>query len=214
MTTPIRILVADAHPIVRAGLNALVGGQPDLRVVGEAGDGEAAVALAAGLDPDVVVGEVAVLGGAELIRRLRADRAGRGVLVLTACEEPRRLREVLAAGAGGYVLKRSAPEQLLQAVRSVAGGGTYLDPELPGGVAGRQDGAGLSDREEEVLTLLALGYANKEIARGLGLSVKTVETYKSRSMNKLKVRTRPGLVRYALDRGWLDVAAPMNAVGV
>jgi len=223
----IRILVADEHAVVREGLKALIGAQLWMAVVGEAADGPSTLHLASALDPDLVVVEVALPGldGAEVTARLRATRPGQKVLALTACEEKRALRRMLAAGAGGYVLKRAAAEQLVQALRTVAAGGTYLDPEVAAGVVGPPregdaDGepraAGLSEREAEVVRLIALGYSNKEIAARLRLSVKTVETYKTRSMEKLGIKSRVDIVRYAARHGWLAHAepAPPTADGV
>ena len=202
---PVTVLIADAHPIVRAGLRTLVTAQPDMSVVGEAGYCAEVLDLAGRMAPDVVVCETTLPGGDGLTARLQA--LGRRVLVLTVCAEPRTMREVLAAGACGYVLKRATADQVVQAVRVVAGGGTYLDPELAGCVVdGFRDEVGLSEREEQVIRLLARGYSNKEIAAQLRLSIKTVETYKARSMEKLKVHTRTGIVEYAVGRGWLAVA--------
>jgi len=211
----IRILLADDHTIVREGLKALINAQPGMEVIGEAGDGSAAVRLTGELDPDVVVVDVSMpeLNGVQVTSQLRAARPDRKVLVLTIHEDRGYLRLLLEAGAAGYVLKRVAALERVQAIRAVAGGGTDIDPTLAGGVV--QDyvrpgsdveasGLDLSDRESEVLRLIALGYSNKEIAARLKLSVKTVETYKTRSMEKLGVRSRVEIVRYAARRGWLD----------
>jgi two-component system, NarL family, response regulator NreC len=137
--------------------------------------------------------------------RLRQARAGRKVLALTVHEDPGYLRALLAAGATGYVLKRAAADELLVAIRAVAGGGLYVDPALAAEAGAPQaiEAAALSEREAEVVRLVAGGYSNKEIAAQLAVSVKTVETYKARAMEKLGVRTRVGLVRYALGQGWL-----------
>lgn len=206
-----RVLLADDHAVVREGLKALIGGHPGFEVIGEAADGPAAVALAAELDPDVVVVDLSMpgLSGAEVTARLRQARPDRKVVALTVHEERGYLRSLLEAGAAGYVLKRAAAAELVQALRAVAAGGTYIDPALAGDVVGsfvgRAEGvaAELSDREAEVVRLIARGYSNKEIAAQLKLSVKTVETYKARSLEKLGVRSRVGLVRYATERGWL-----------
>jgi DNA-binding NarL/FixJ family response regulator len=207
----VSILVADPHPITRAGVRAVLAAHADLAVVGETGYGPEVAALAEKLGSDVLVCETALLGAADL--SLLRERGCR-VLVLTASEDARTTREVLAAGAAGYLLKRATPDQLVQAVRVVAGGGTYLDPEVAGCVLhGPRDESGLSDREEQVIRLIALGYSNKEIAAQLRLSVKTVETYKGRSLEKLNVRTRVGLVEYAARRGWLNAADRAVVVG-
>jgi DNA-binding NarL/FixJ family response regulator len=221
--TGARVLVADAHGCVREGLKALVNGQPDMRVVGEAGDGPTALALAAELDPDVVVLDASLPGldGAQVVPRLREGRPDRRVLVLTACERAGTMRLLLGVGARGYVLKRSPADRLTQALRAVAAGNTYLDPEMGAGVVGAFLGTAgegktdteLSAREVQVVRLVALGYSNKEIAARLKVSVKTVETYKARAMGKLQMRSRVDVVRFAVRSGWLDdidrpVAAP------
>jgi DNA-binding NarL/FixJ family response regulator len=205
------VLVADAHCVTREGLKALVGALPDMRVVGEACDGPAALALAAELNPDVVVLEASLPGldGAQVTARLREACPGRGVVVLTACEHPGTVRLALGVGARGYVLKRSPAEELVRAVRAVAAGGAYIDPEVAacvvGGGAENADGE-LSAREAQVRRLMALGYTNKQIASRLALSVKTVETYKARSMEKLHMRSRVDVVRHAVASGWMDDA--------
>jgi DNA-binding NarL/FixJ family response regulator len=202
----VRVLLADDHTVVREGLKAMVGGHPGFEVVGEVADGPAALALAESLDPDVVVVDVSMPGmcGAEVTARLRQARPDRKVVTLTAHEDRAYLRALLTAGATGYVLKRSAANELLAAIKTVAGGGLYVDAALASQVAAPEvEPAGLSDREAEVVRLVAGGYSNKEIAAELAVSVKTVETYKARAMEKLKVRTRVGLVRYAVGQGWL-----------
>ncbi|MCI0700533.1 MAG: response regulator transcription factor [Planctomycetia bacterium] len=210
----IRVLLADDHAIVREGLKALINTQSGMEVVGEAADGLSTVNLTAELDPDVVVVDVSmpILNGAQVTNQLRAASPDRKILVLTVHEDKGYLRLLLAAGAAGYVLKRAAAAELVQAIRAVAGGGTYIDPTLAGGVvedylhpAPSQEptGAELSDREAEVVKQIALGYSNKEIAARLKLSVKTVETYKTRSMEKLGAHSRVDIVRYAARRGWL-----------
>jgi DNA-binding NarL/FixJ family response regulator len=209
--TAVRVLLADDHAVVREGLKAVLAAHPGLDVVGEAADGPTAVDLAARLDPDVVVVDVSMpgLNGAEVTTRLRAAKPDRKVIALTVHEDRGYLRALLEAGAAGYVLKRAAADELVQAIRAVAAGGTYLDPALAGSVVdpyvGRAGAAAveLSDREAEVVRMIARGYSNKEIASKLALSVKTVETYKARSLEKLGVRTRVGLVQYAAERGWL-----------
>jgi DNA-binding NarL/FixJ family response regulator len=208
------VLVVDPHWCVREGLKALLNSQPDTRVVGEAADGPTALALAAGLDPDVVVAESVLPGldGAQLTARLREARPDRKVLVLTACEHAGSFRLLLGMGARGCVLKRSDAEVLLRAVRTVAAGGTYLDPGIAAGVVtkllGGRDEAGLSEREEQVVRLIALGHATKQIGAHLGVSVRTVETYKARAMEKLDLRSRADLVRHAVRSGWLADEAP------
>ena len=212
----LRVFLADDHMIVREGLKALIDAQPDLQVVGEADSGRAAWQRAAELRPDVVVMDVSMpeMNGAEATERLRRDCPQVKVLALTVFEDSGYLRKMLEAGASGYVLKRAATEELVRAVRTVAAGGSYLDPTLAGNVIGgyfNQDSAGgktsgveLSERESQVLRLIAWGYSNKEIGWKLGISVKTVDTYKLRLMEKLGLRSRTDIVRYALHRGWLN----------
>lgn len=213
----IRVLLADDHAIVREGLKSLINSQPEMEVIGEAADGPAAVSLTAELDPDVVVVDVSMpgLSGAQVTTQLRAARPDRKVLVLTVHEDKGYLRLLFEAGASGYVLKRAAAAELIQAIRAVADGRTYLDPSLAESIVGdfvrpaaerEPCGEELSEREVEVVRLIALGYSNKEIAAQLKVSVKTVETYKTRSMEKLAIRSRVDIVRYAVRRGWLENA--------
>ena len=205
----IRVLLADDHAVVRAGVRAVIAAEADMEVVGEAADGPAALALAETLDPDVVVADISMPGmtGVELTSRLRAATPGRKVLVLTVHEDRGYLRAVLDAGAAGYVPKRAAADDLVRALRVVAGGEAYIDPILAAAAvapsAGSTATVELSEREAEVVKLIARGFSNKEIATRLTLSVKTVETYKARSLEKLGVRSRVGLVQYAAERGWL-----------
>jgi DNA-binding NarL/FixJ family response regulator len=199
-----RVLVADPHAVVREGLKALLNARPDMRVVGEAADAATAAALAAELNPDVAVAEVSLPGPDGELARFCQAVAGRRVVILTADEDAARLRLALTAGARGYVPKRASLDRLVAAVRAVADGKTYLDPDAGGSVAGRtEDGTSLSEREAEVLRLVALGYCNKEIATRLRVSVKTVETYKARAVRKLGATSRVDVVRHALRRGWL-----------
>lgn len=214
--TRLRVLLADDHNVVREGLKALINAQEGMEVVGEAADGPTAVARAAELRPDVVVMDITMpgLNGAKATGRVREACPDVKVLALTAHEDRAYLRQLLEAGATGYVLKRAAAAELVQDVRAVAAGGVYLDPALAGRVAGgfvtaaaakeALTGTDLSDREEEVVRLIAEGFSNKQIATRLSLSVKTVETYKARSLEKLGLRDRIDLVRYARQRGWLE----------
>jgi DNA-binding NarL/FixJ family response regulator len=214
--TSLRIFLADDHAVVREGLKSLIDAQPDMEVTGEAGDGNAACERVPELRPDVVVMDVSMPGmsGALATERLRQTCPQVKVLALTVHEDKGYLRQLLEAGAAGYVLKRAAAEELIRAIRTVAAGGVYLDPALAATVVGGfvrkpagkgvPQGADLSDRETEVARLVAAGHSNKEIAGQLGLSVKTVETYKSRSLEKLGLRSRADLVRYAVGRGWLQ----------
>jgi two-component system, NarL family, response regulator NreC len=213
--THLRVFLADDHPVVREGLKTLINANPEMEVVGEAADGAAAVSGVAELDPDVVVMDVSMPGinGAKATAMLKDSKPNRKVLALTLHEERSYIRLLLDAGASGYVLKRSAADELIHAIKAVAEGRVYLDPSLAGGVletlrgkpnvvVSNKAGAELSDREAEVLRLIALGYSNKEIAAKLELSVKTVETYKKRSVEKLGLRSRVDIVRYAAEQGW------------
>jgi DNA-binding NarL/FixJ family response regulator len=212
----LRVYLADDHAVVRSGLKALINAQPDMEVSGEAGDGRTACDQVQELQPDVVVMDVSMpkLNGAQATVQLKQACPKVKVLALTVHEDKGYLRLLLEAGASGYVLKRAAAEDLIHAIRTVAAGGLYLDPALAGQVVGSfvrspageraPEGGDLSDREAEVVRLIAAGYSNKEIASRISLSVKTVETYKARSMEKLGLESRADLVRYALQRGWLQ----------
>jgi DNA-binding NarL/FixJ family response regulator len=215
MMAKIRILIADDHAVLRAGLRMLIGAQADMEVVGEAADGEEAVRRAAELRPDIVLLDITMpgMGGIKAIEEIRRRAPATRVLVLTMHDVPAYLRSVLAAVGSGYVVKRAADAELLSALRGVHGGRTVLDPSLAvrvvqGGIGRRGPAPGtpvlaspLSQREREVLDLVAQGYTNQQIADRLGLSVKTVETYRSRLVEKLGLRSRADLVRYALDSG-------------
>jgi DNA-binding NarL/FixJ family response regulator len=207
---PVRVVIADDHAVVREGLRALVDAQPGLRVVGEAGDGQQAWQCARALGPDVLLLDLSMpgVGGAEAAERVARDCPGVRVLVLTMHEERGYVTRLLRLGVAGYVLKRTASAELVRAIRTVAGGGTYVDPSLAGAllVEPAARGAGTADltgREAEVLRLVARGHSNKEIAAALEISVKTVETHKANGMAKLGVTTRAALVRFALAEGWL-----------
>jgi DNA-binding NarL/FixJ family response regulator len=212
----LRVFLVDDHAVVREGLKALINAQPDMEVSGEAGDGRTACERVKKLQPHVVVMDVSMpeMNGAQATEWLRREYPPAKVLALSVHEDKGYLRQILEAGASGYVLKRAAAEELIRAVRTVAAGGVYLDPSLAGKVVGgfvrksaaqgAPEGEELSDREEEVVRLTAAGYSNKEIAGRLDLSVKTVETYKARSLEKLGLHSRADLVRYALERGWLQ----------
>lgn len=208
----IRVFLVDDHEIVRGGLKALIDSQPDMSVIGEASEGAAGVDAIAGLQPDVVVMDLSmpVLGGIEATERLKAQSSTAKVLVLTAREEHSDIEQAMAAGAAGYVLKRSAADDLVRALRSVASGGVYLDPAMAATALAplRQGGspvggAKLSERESEVLRQIAEGHMVKDIAGKLSISTRTLETYRARAMEKLSLKTRADIVRYALQRGWL-----------
>ncbi len=212
----VRVFLVDDHAVVREGLKALISAQPGMAVVGEAADGLAACEQVPGLVPDVVVMDVSMPGmtGTQATERLHRECPLVRVLALTVHEDKSYLRQLLAAGAAGYVLKRAAPAELVRAIRVVAAGGVYLDPAVADKVVRgfvRRPAAGpgpaaaeLSDREGQVARLTAAGHSNKEIAARVGLSVKTVETYRTRAMEKLGLRGRAELVRYAVQQGWLE----------
>jgi DNA-binding NarL/FixJ family response regulator len=216
----IRVVLADDHAVVREGLKSLINAQHDMAVVGEAADGEGAWRTSVELKPDVLVIDLSMpgIGGAQSTERVRRDCPAVKVLALTVHEERLYLTQLLRAGASGYVLKRAAAADLVRAVRIVAGGGTYIDPAVAGTLVEGYLDAGaatptiphdpLSDREREVLICIAQGYSNKEIARSFGLSVKTIETYKARVAEKLGLRTRVEIVRYASSQGWLGRPGP------
>ncbi len=201
--------------VVREGLKSLVNAQPDMRVVGEAACGDEAWRAARELVPDVVVMDVSMpdMSGAEATGNLKRECPQVKVLALTVYEDKSYLRQMLDAGASGYVLKRAATDELVRAIRTVAAGGSYVDPTLVGGLVssyfnqgtaeGRAPAGELSERESQVLRLIAWGYSNKEIGWKLNISSKTVDTYKLRLMEKLNLRSRTDIVRYALRQGLL-----------
>ena len=212
----LRIILADDHRILREGLRALIDSQPDMEVVAEAADGIEALEKARKVSPDVVVMDIGMprMDGAQATKFLKREMPQVKVLALTVQEDIGYLSQMLKANANGYVLKRVAAEELINAIRTVAAGGHYLDPELttrfvanhfePQPVAAEETHPPLSRREQDVMRLIAWGYTNKEIAATLKISVKTVETYKARLMVKLDLRSRVDIVRYALRHGWLD----------
>ena len=213
-TQKLRILLADDHAMLREGLAMLIDAQDDMEVVGQAANGREAVQLAKTLNPDSVVMDVSMpeLGGAEASEQIRDNCPDVRVLALTRHADQGYLRRLLQAGASGYVLKKSAADALINALRVVAGGGTYLEPTLAGAVVERalgspgkvrQDRDMLTLREEEVLRWIAWGRSNKEIAASLAISIKTVESYKASATQKLGLRSRSDIMRYALARGWL-----------
>ena len=216
MNKLLHIFLADDHEVLREGLKRLIDEQPDMEVVGEASNGRSTCQQVKNLRPEVVVMDVSMpdMNGVQATKRIRQECPDVKVMALTAHEDPSYLRQLLQAGASGYVLKRSASKELIHAIRVVAAGQVYLDPSVAGQVVssfvGRKSeqsatgGGDLSERETEVLRLIALGHSNKEIAAQLDISVKTVETYKTRLMEKLDLHSRADIVRYALRQGWLQ----------
>ncbi len=210
----IRLIVADDHAVVREGIRRLLDAEPDIEVVGEAGDGVGAVELTQSLLPDVVCLDVSMprMNGVEATRRIKASLPHVGVVILTMHEDEDYVIELVRAGASGYVLKRSSARDLVDAVRAVAGGHAFLHPVIarrltvehdPGG--SRQEERrrfdGLTEREREVVRLIADGLTNREIAERLTISVKTVETHRTHIMEKLDLHDRAHLVRYAVRKG-------------
>jgi len=209
----IRILLADDHAVLRAGLRALLAAQGDLEVVGEASDGGEAIRLTQTLRPDLVVMDIGMPGvsGIDATARIKRDLPAVKVLILSMHDDRGYLRQVLRAGASGYVLKKAADTELLAAIRAAARGEVFLDPALAKALVeevmepqamGRETPP-LSDRERDVLRLIAHGHTNQQVADRLCISVKSVETYKARLMEKLGLRGRAELVRYALQHGLL-----------
>lgn len=218
MPETIRILLADDHVTVRHGLKLLIDSQPDMRVIAEASDGNAAVENAVALKPDVIVMDISMPGmnGLVATRKLKELQPGIAIVTLTRHADDAYLQELLRAGVSGYVLKQSAPTELLQAIRAAAAGAHYLDSALTArvtaafagktGVRESRPATAVSERESEVLRLIASGYSNKEIAAHLSLSVKTVEAHKANAMRKLGLTGRIDIVKYAALQGWLDNA--------
>jgi len=217
LNPPWRVLLADDHAMLRDGLALLVGSQPDMEVVGQASGGDEAVSLARALRPHIAVIDVSMPngGGIDAAAAISRDLPGVRILALSRHADQASLRRMLAAGAAGYVVKRAAAQDLIGAMRSVLAGGTYVDPTLAGALVARaiqpaggppassRRGALLSEREEAVLRQIAWGKSNKEVAAALGISVKTAEGYRANGLEKLKLRTRSDILRYALSQGWL-----------
>jgi len=212
----IRVLLVDDHKVVRVGLAALIGEEPDIEIVGEAANGVEALEQAKSIHPDVVVMDISMpeMDGLEATRRIRLECPRSQILILTVHAQERYLFPVLKAGAAGYVLKSTVDTELMDAIRTVARGGAFLYPSATRLLLEdylHQLRAGpeqdlydtLSEREREVLKLLALGHTAREIGEDLALSPKTVETYRARIMEKLNLSTRVDLVKYALNRGLL-----------
>jgi DNA-binding NarL/FixJ family response regulator len=211
----IRVIVAEDHATVREGLKLIINAQSDMDVVADAEDGRTAIELAQKLLPDVVLMDISMprLNGLKATAKLKECCPEVQVLAVTRHKDDGYLQQVLKAGASGYVLKQSPPAELLHAIRAVAKGGKYLDPAVAEKVMGRYSGrrtvpnesrADVSDREIEVLRMVAWGHSNKEIASRLDLSVKTIEVHKANAMKKLGMASRIDIVRYAVLQGWLQ----------
>ena len=214
----IRLLLADDHVVLRAGLKALFNAQPDIEVVAEAADGEEAVRKSREVAPDIVLMDITMpgLSGLEATRQIKSQNPEIKVLALTVHEDESYLHQMLHAGASGYVPKKAADTELMAAIRATYRGEHFIHSSMTAGLVAElrgkepaspsesQDDDRLSQREREVLRLLAMGYTNRQIADMLYLSVKTVETHKARLKEKLGLQGRADLVRYAIQRGLLD----------
>jgi two-component system response regulator NreC len=204
----ISIVLADDHNLIRAGLRAMLEAEDDLRVIGEAADAPVARKLVRDRKPDVLVLDLQMPGAepASDVPKLREEAPETAIVVLTMQADPRRAREMLRAGAAGYVLKQAAERQLTAAIRAAAGGGSYIDPELGGQVAqlGADPLEQLGERDRKLLRLLALGHTNREIGDQLYLSVRAVEVNRAKLLEKLGLETRPDLVRFAIANGLIE----------
>jgi DNA-binding NarL/FixJ family response regulator len=215
MPQPLRILVADDHAIVRQGLRLLIDGEPDMIVAGEAADGTSVLEQAQALKPDIIVMDISMptMNGLIATRTLKRVQPDIAIVALSRHEEDTYVQDLLRAGASGYVLKHSPPQELLRAIRAIAAGGVYLDPAVSARIAdGLLDGrldyrhapdATITDRESEVLRLVAVGHSNKDIAERLKISIKTVELHKANAMRKLGLTGRVDVIRYGVLQGWL-----------
>jgi len=212
----LRILLADDHKVMREGLRLLINAQPDMEVIGVADNGRSAILESQALHPDLVIMDVTMpeLNGLKATQQLCQVCPGAKIMALTRHSDNGYLQQMLAAGATGYALKQSAPEELIRGIRTVIAGHKYLDPalttQLVGTVFGKSTSRrlppenSLSQREEEVLRLIAWGFLNKEIGAQLQISVKTAEAHKANAMQKMGMKSRIDIVRYALLRGWME----------
>ena len=208
----IRVLIVDDHAVVRSGLRLLLEKEKDIEPVGEAGNARDAIFQGRALKPDVILLDIVMpeQTGLDVLPQLKHENPDVKVLILSMQDEPRYVREAFAAGARGYLLKEAVANEVVGAIREVAGGGRYVNPELGARLvaadaeaAKRAEEDPLSDREREVLRLLALGHTNQEIAKMLFISVRTAETHRAHIMQKLGLSTRAELVRYAIAHGLL-----------
>jgi two-component system, NarL family, response regulator NreC len=211
----LRVVIAEDHETVRRGLRMIVDAEEDMQVVGEAGNGREAIELARELNPDVVMMDISMpeLNGLKAAAKLKRVAPDIKILTLTRHTDEAYLQELFQAGVSGYVLKQSSPSELIRAIRTIAKGDNYLDPAVAGKVfagfgerrklRGEKNSTTMSAREEEVLHDIALGYSNREIAEKMDISLKTVESHKASSMEKLNLSSRRDIVRYAILRGWM-----------
>jgi len=217
MEKKLRILIAEDHISVREGFRFIIESQTDMEVVGEADDGRAAIEMARQLKPDIVLMDISMpkLNGMKAAATLKRIAPDIKILTLTRHTDTAFLHELLQAGVSGYVLKQSASEEIIRALRAIANGKNYLDPAITGKVfndyteksqnlRGDTTGAPLTDRESEVLRHIALGYSNQEIADKINISVKTVESHKANALKKLDMTMRKDIIRYAILQGWLQ----------
>lgn len=217
MTNKLRILIAEDHETVREGFRLIVEAQEDMTVVGLAGDGRVAVELARELQPDIVLMDISMpeLNGLLAAAKLKRIAPDIKILTLTRHTDTAYLNELLQVGVSGYVLKQSAPAELVRAIRGIANGNNYLDPAITGKIfegyvekqsnlRGDTSGQSLTEREREVFRHIALGYSNLEIAEKMNISVKTVEAHKANSLKKLNMTSRKDIIRYAILQGWMQ----------
>jgi two-component system response regulator NreC len=207
----ITVVLADDHNVIRSGLRSMLEAEEGLRVIGEADDSASAAKLTRDRLPDVLVLDLQMPGAqpADDIRNLRKRVPGTAIVVLTMQSDPRKARDLLRAGAAGYVLKQAAERNLTEAIKVAAGGGSYIDPELGGSLATLESDPleSLGDRELELLRLLALGHTNREIGERLFLSVRAIEVNRAKLLDKLGIESRPDLVRFAIANGVIDAGS-------